>query len=153
MAGRFHDEVFGDVDWGASEYCSGTFTFLGVATPWSLELDCSDDPTAQDFEHAIELSKAIYRKLTANWELESRKEAARQVLASVYLQSQEAPPSDEIAKLVEDMQIDRIDFLYTSGDDTANVTLRYTSPKVFPAQKVAVQFDEHLKPWEVTLQS
>lgn len=153
MAGTLHDEVFGDVAWGASEYCSGTLKFLGAATPWSLELDCNDDPTAQDFEDAIELSKAIYRKLTPSWEIESRKEAARQVLASVYLQSQEAPPSDQIAKLVEDMQIDRIDFLCSPGDNTANVTLRYTSPKVFPSQKIAVQFDEHLKPWEVTLQS
>jgi hypothetical protein len=153
MAGTLHDDVFGDFDWGNTEYCSGTLTFLGATIPWSLELDCSEDPTARDFEDAIPLAKATYRKLTAAWELESRKEAARQVLASVYHQSQEAPPSDQIAKLVEDMQIDRIDFLCTSGNDTANVTLRYTSPKVFPAQKIVVQFDEHLKPWEVTLQS
>lgn len=152
MAGALHDEVFGEFVWGDREYCSGTLKFLGAAVPWSLELDGSEDPTAQDFEDALRAAKQVYRQMTADWELESRREAARQALDAVYLQSQEHAPPDQIAKLVEDMQVDRLDFLFTPGHDTANVTLGYTSPKTFPNQKVMVQFDEQLKPWEVTLQ-
>ena len=152
MAGALKDEVFGEFDWGGREYCSGTLTFLGTAIQWSIELDCSEEPTVQDFEDALRAAKQVYGRLTPDWELDSRNEAARQVLDSVYHQSEEEAPPDQIAKLVGDMHVDKLEFMFTPGDDTANVSLRYTSPKTFPNQKIMVQFDEHLKAWEVTLQ-
>lgn len=153
MAGTLHDDVFGDFAWGDTEYCSGTVQWFGVTIPWSIELDCGGAPTARDFEDAVRRAKHAFGKLTPASELESRQAAARQVLDAVYHQSAEQAPPDHVTRLVEDMRIDSIDFSFAPRDAPATITLTYTSQKVLPAQKIVVQFDEKLKPWEATLQT
>ena len=147
------DDVFGRLEWSEDgTYCKGTVVFLGLSMPLAIELDTFEATEAERHD-AVVKSKIVFQQLDHEWENKSKIAAAKEVLEAVYCQSEDDATPEYLEKLLADMSLSLLYFVYSCDEEHAFPLLNYDALNCFPDMGIQIQFTPELSIDEVTLNS
>lgn len=152
MNKTINDDVLGELTWSDEGLTwNGQVEFLGQPMPLVIEFDLVE-PSEEERQQAVNLARAQFVKLDAEWESRSRQITANELMEAVYQEAEEEPSDDEVGVLIGDMVLHSLDFIFRSDGPVAVPYLSYDAPNCFPDMQINIQFRDDLSIDEVVLE-
>lgn len=142
---------FSNLKWNKDGECwDGYVTFVEQEYPTSIDFDCVE-PAKDEQNAAIALADASFGALSTEWEIECRRQAARECTDCAYSQSDYNPTDTDYEELFQDMKLNSLSFTYFADEERVGGTLVYPAAKCFPDMRLQVNFLQDLSIDEVMI--